>query len=136
MEVKEIMGDACCVCEYATFNGKEALIYIQNNNLTDMSSFTEGLQEHYPITSITIATWIKAGQLTTMPLNLNFNVPELPEYTGITGEYSLKRVYPYNETPMQCKNCQRYGHTQNRRTSSVTICGWCASQHPTGGEVG
>ena len=131
LEVKEILGEACCVREHATFNGKKALIYIHNNDRTDMSSFTEGLQEHYPITSITRATWIKARQPTTIPLLLNFNAPDLSEYIRITGEYSLTRVYPYNERPMQCKNCQRYGHTKNRCNSSVTICGWCAGQHPT-----
>ena len=120
MEVQEVLDEACCVREHATFNGKTAVIYIYNNDLTDMNSFTEGLQEHYPITSITRATWIKAGQPTKIPL-LNFNAAELPEYIRITGEYSLTRVYPYNERPMQGKNCQRYGHTKNRCTSSVTI---------------
>ena len=67
----------------------------------------------------------------TILLLLNFNAPDLSEYLRITGEDSLTRVYPYNERPMQCKNCQRYGHTKNKCTSSVTICGWCAGQYPT-----
>ena len=130
-EVKEILGEACCVREHATFNGRKALIYIHNNDLADMSSFMRRLQEHYPITVTTRATWIKTRQPTTIPLLLTFNTTELPEYLRITGEYSLTRVYPFTERPMQCKTCFKYGHTKNRCTSNVAVCGWCTGQHPT-----
>ena len=107
------------------------MIYIHNNDLTDIASFKTGLQEHYPVTDIARATWIKTREVTTIPPLVNFSTAELPEYLRITGKCILALVYPYNERPMQCKNCQKYSHTKKRCTSESAICGWCAGQHST-----
>ena len=61
------------------------------------------MQEHYLVTDITKATWIMTPEVTTIPLLLNFSTAELPEYLRITGEYTLTRVYPYNERPSNVK---------------------------------
>ena len=45
--------------EHTLFNGSKGLIYINNNDLSDLESFKQGLKEIYPIIDIERATWIK-----------------------------------------------------------------------------
>ena len=121
IETKKVMGKGCVIREHATFNRKKELNYIHNIDLTDITSSKTGLQEHYPVTDITRATWIKTREVTTIPLLLNFSTAELPEYLRVTGEYTLTRVCPYNERPLQCKNCQKYIHTHKKRDVLVEV---------------
>ena len=41
----------------------------------------------------------------------------------------LTTVYPYNEKPMMCGTCQRYGHTKKRCTAEHPSCSWCSGKH-------
>ena len=110
---------------------KKALISIQNNDLRDLASFQVGLQSVFPIINVQRANWIKPRKPTTFPILVNFAVEELPEYLRITGEFVLTRVYPYNDKPMQCRNCQMYRHTTKRCSREHPTCGRCAGQHNT-----
>ena len=107
--VRETMGSKCGSRAHVVFNSKKGLIYIQNN---DLASFQAGLQRVYPIIDVQRANWIKPRKPTSIPILVYFAVEELPEYLRITGKFVLTRVYSYNEKPMQCRNCQMYGHNK------------------------
>ena len=64
-EVKTVLERECEVREHALYNGRKGLVYINNNDLTDMESFRKGPMEVYPIIDIQKATWIKPRRATT-----------------------------------------------------------------------
>ena len=60
---------------------------------------------------------------------IKFKGQELPSKIIIFGQN--REVRPFVPTPMQCKNCSKYGHTA-KRCLNDTICAYCASsEHKT-----
>ena len=57
--IRDIMKDECSVNEHAFFNGKSALICLQNNGLKDLKSFQSGLRKVYTVTEVVPATWVR-----------------------------------------------------------------------------
>lgn len=56
---------------------------------------------------------------------------ENSEYMGITGKYTLTRVYLFNEKPVICRLYQKYAHTKKLRIAQKQTCGLCAEYYPT-----
>lgn len=46
----------------------------------------------------------------------------------IRGEVSFTSEYQYQQRPMRCRNCQKYGHKE-ARCKNQTVCGRCAGSH-------
>lgn len=93
----------------------------------------EELKRDYSVTDIQEAKWIKTKNSLTRPFLVSFQCDELPPYLEIPGERALIKVHPYFPSPMRCKKCQEYQHTQKYCPKSVNlfICGKCAQNHKT-----
>ena len=131
MTLTTVLGKECSIKEHASFNGKKAIIYVYNNSLTNIESFKQGLRKVYPVGDVQRATWIKPRDANCQALLLQFSTDNPPEYIRITGEYSLTKVYVYNERPMMCDKCQKYGHRNKHCRAEQLTCGWCAGSHQT-----
>ena len=99
------------------------MIYIDNYPLANIDSFKEGLAEVNSIVDAQRATWIKPRKQTSQAVLIKFAGEEIPEYLRITAEYTPTKVYPYNEKPLMCRNCQKYGHGKNcaRRSDPLVV---------------
>lgn len=130
-ELKEICTLTCTVKRHDFFNILKGLIYIKNNEIDDFESFKNGLSEEYNLIDVEEATWIKPKNKEHKAYIISTNQPSLPGYIKIIGEHTITHVYPYHESIMQCKNCQVYGHTAKRCSSTAPICGKCTDPHTT-----
>ena len=50
---------------------------------------------------------------------------KVSEDTSLSNTKGLK-IYEYNDKPMLCKKCLKYGQTENRCSSLSFLCGKCA----------
>ena len=108
------------------FNSCKGLVFIQNYHISDISSFTSGIDEQCRVKEVEEATWVKPRRETTQVLLISFKSDKLTEFIRIPGEAERTRVYEYKDKPMMCRKCCKYGHTDKRCFSSVVVCGKCA----------
>ena len=113
------------------FNVTKGIIYVDNSDINDMESFKEGLNMEYEVEEIVAATWMKPRNPIAKPFLISFKSDTLPNNIHIPGEYRQTKVYPYSERPMQCFNCQKYGHVAKRCRTAYSICGKYGENHDT-----
>lgn len=130
-QISHIEGEQCTIKEHTFFNQSKAIIYLQNNDINNFSSFRDGLKQEYQITDVNEATWIKPRHPDTKVFSLTFQNDNIPEYIKVIGEYSLTKVYPQKNKPLQCARCQEYGHVAARCSARASVCGKCSEQHDT-----
>ena len=130
-KITELNGIKCSTKKHSFFNGSKGLIYLQNVTISDFHSFQQGLWDRYDVTEAIPATWIKPRKVTTQAIILNFDKETLPSHINIIGEYTPTKVYEFNEKPMHCRKCNKYGHSEKRCESSTWTCRKCAQDHPT-----
>lgn len=115
---------------YTVYNDTKGVFYIHNKDIEDTVSFKEGLMEEYNLKEVTEATWIK-GKEGSKAFIITTCQAELPNYLHVTGEFSLTKVFPYFDSPLQCKTCQAYGHSKKYCSAETPICGRCTGEHLT-----
>ena len=127
--VEELCGHKCSVQKHDFFNVTKGLVYIYNNDITDLESFKEGLNTQCSVVEVVPATWIKARNPRAKVFQISFGQDILPEYVHIPGEYQETKVYEYKDRPMQCTICQKYGHNSRRCRANQPTCGNCGGNH-------
>jgi len=118
----------CVVSKHEFFNTTRGLIYLYNTEFEEMDSFKKGLMERYQLQSVEEATWIKTKNQSTKAFILSTYQDNLPEYVRIISEATLTKVIPYQDSPLRCKKCLKYGHTA-KRCSSDPRCERCSGHH-------
>jgi len=118
----------CVVKKHDFFNTTRGLIYIYNTEFEEIESFKKGLIERYHLQSVEEATWIKTRNPSTKVFLLSSYQDKLPEYVRIISEATTSRVYPYQDSPLRCKKCLKYGHTA-KRCNSDARCERCSGHH-------
>ena len=83
--VTTVLSKGCVVSEYAMYNERKGLIYIDHYDLANIDSFKEGLAEVSPIFGVQRATWIKSRKETGQAVIIQFAGKEIPEDLRITG---------------------------------------------------
>ena len=96
------MGNRCEISEESFFNVTKGLVFVQNYNITDLASFTEGINNQCRVKELE-AKWVDARRQTTRVFMIAFKSDKLPEYIRIPGEADRTRIYEYKDRPM-CKN--------------------------------
>ena len=114
IKIKNLLTEECEVKRHEFLNGTRGIIYIHNNDVSDLESFQEGLRKRYPIASITRASWITPRNSQTMPFLIKIIGDSCPEYITVPGEFLMTKVYQYKDRPLQCHKCQQYRLVQNR----------------------
>ena len=127
----EVLNQEVVVQKHGFFNEVKGLIYIHNNDIGDLASFSKGLQERSAVADVERARFIKPRNPRTVALLVRFKGDTIPEYVSIPGEYIMTKVYEYKERPMRCYKCQKYGHTHKRCSAAENVCGKCTKEHPT-----
>jgi len=118
----------CVVKKHEFFNTARGLIYLYNTELTDINSFKSGLIDRYHLQSVEEATWIKTKNQNTKVFMISSYQDNLPEYLKIISESTMTKVYPYQDSPLRCRRCLKYGHTAKRCSSDVR-CERCSGHH-------
>jgi len=120
----------CSVRCHSLYSENRGMIYIRNCEVSDLGSFRSGLCAEYNLKDVIDAPSVKTRN-GSRAFILVTNEPSLPEYVHITGEHTLTKVYPFHESPLQCKKCQAYGHPEKYCQSNEPICRSCAERHCT-----
>ena len=90
-----------------------------------MKNLRRKLKEEYSFIEIAVGeSFIKSWNLSTKAVLLTFNLQEQPYNIYIPGQPSDTAVYKYQEQPMICHNCDKYGHTK-ARCRQKTVCRNC-----------
>lgn len=124
---------ACAIVPHETLNSTKCLIYTNDFHTKDLTKFSAKLWTDYKITAVTEATWIKPKNTKSRAFILDFTQEQTPELINIDGERAKTKIYPYYPTPMRCRRCQLYGHTEKRCDDEKrrAICGRCSEHHLT-----
>ena len=112
----------------ARYNSSKGLIYVNDYDVTNTTSFEEGLKRQYNICQVTPATWIKTKNINSTPFLITFAQSTLPTQIHIPGEQSATQVYRYRPRPLFCLQCLEYGHT-NKRCNNAVRCRMCGGTH-------
>ena len=126
MRVEQTAGVKCQVSEDTSLSNPRGLVFIQNDHITDLESFTAGVNEQCSVREIVKAGWIRPRNQNTEVYMITFKCDKLPEYIRIPDESGRTKIYEYNDKPMLCKRCFKYGHTEKRCSSLSYLCGKCA----------
>ena len=130
-KLDKLCNQDCFVKEHKFFNETRGIIYLYNNDITNLESFSEGLRAKYVVSDVKEVTWIKARVDTAKVYLLTFQGDSLPQYIKITGEYTLTKVYEYKNKPLQCAKCQKCGHTLSRCNANEHTFNSCSEvPHP------
>lgn len=121
----KIVGDLTCeVTNHHNYKCGKGLIYIYDSEISDVNEFEMGLKENFNISSVEYAHFIKTKNDQTKVFILHFRQETLPRSIYIPGEKADTIIYPFDNRPMMCRNCQQYGHTAKRCHN--TICRRCS----------
>jgi len=131
VNLKNICGIPCEITEHETFNHTKAIVYVSEFNITDLESFTSGLQEKYNVVTVEGAHWIRPKNQNSKPFLITFRGNNLPESLKIPGERANVPVYEYKPRPPFCQNCLQYTHSTKRCQSGEIRCRRCSGAHPT-----
>ena len=119
-KVKQLVGNRCEISEESFFDVTKGLVFVQNYNITDLTSFTERINDQCGVKELVEEKWAKARSETTQVFIITFKSDKLPGYIRIPGEADRTTVYEFKDMPMSCKKCNRYGgHTEKRCLISV-----------------
>jgi len=129
-KIDRIGNCQCSVQCHTLYSENKGVIYIRNCEVNDFESFRNGLCEEYQLKDVIDASSIKTRN-GNRAFILVTNKSNLPEYVHVTGEHTLTKVYPFHETPLQCKKCQAYGHPEKYCQSREPVCRNCAAHHRT-----
>jgi len=119
MRMKKIDGRECAVEAHKTLNTSKGLIFISEFDIS-AEELQDGLTDQNVI-EVKSAFWIKVQRPGVQVFLLTFSGDTPPESLKIPGESMRLRVSEYHERPMQCRNCQEYGHTAKRQLLYATI---------------
>jgi len=124
LRMKKIDGRVCVVEAHRTLNTSKGLVFISEFDIS-AQELQDGLADQNVI-EVSNAFWIKVQRPGVQVFLLTFSGDTPPEFLKIPGESMRTRVSEYHERPMQCKNCQEYGHTAKRCSQADNYrCGRC-----------
>ena len=86
MRVEQIAGIKYQVCEYTSLSNTRGLVFILNYHVTDLESFTAGVNEQCSVREIVTADWIRSRNLNTDVYMITFKCDKLQEYIRIPGD--------------------------------------------------
>ena len=125
--VTEVGGFSCEVQVHSKFCHSKGIIYIKGFEITDIEDFKSYLQENYPISDISPATFIKTRDPQTQAFLITFNQEQPPYSLYIPGERQDTLVYQYRNKPLICHKCQQYGHSQKWCKAAESVCRRCSN---------
>ena len=100
MRVEQIAGVKFQVSEDTSLSNTSGLVFIQNYHITDMESFTAGVNDQCSVREIVKADWIRSRNQNTEGNVITLKCDKLPEYIRIPGE--SQRTKNTNTMSNQC----------------------------------
>ena len=131
-KLTEVNGIEVKVEENSNLSVNKGIIYINEYNMRDFNMFKEGLKQDYGLLDVIEATRMNKGRNgRTVPLLIDFR-GDLPAFLEVPGEQARTKVVEYKRSPLMCRKCQEFGHSQKWCVNSAR-CGRCSEEgHETG----
>ena len=125
LNITTLGGEQCQIRPHPFHNTTKGMIRLRQYDIEDMEEFRERLLDQYDIQSIEKATFIRCRPGESAYI-ITFNEEMVPYSVYVPGEVADTVVQPFGTRPMQCKQCQEYGHTAKHCRSLDPRCRKCA----------
>ena len=118
---------------HPTLNISKGVIHCSTLVNLSEKEITEGLSSQNVVDCKKITKFIEGKQVNTPLHILSFNLHDVPAEVNIAWEKC--KVNPFIPTPMQCKNCNRIGHTKKHCKSEAKCVVCSCTEHDSLCEV-